>query len=47
VGCDCEYREKSRVAQELGVSYELSECGGVKTMGRIARAYQNLETRIN
>lgn len=43
VGCDCNYAEKARVAQELGVAYELSECGGVRTMGRIAREYQCLE----
>jgi hypothetical protein len=47
VGCDCDYSEKARVAKELGVDYEMSECGGVKTMGRIARTYQNQRIQTN
>jgi len=43
VGCNCDYHGKARVAQELGVSYEVCECGGVRTMGRIARECQSAE----
>jgi len=46
VGCDCDMHEKAKVAQELGVDYEFCECGGVRTMGRIARAYQTAESRL-
>ncbi|MFH1711110.1 MAG: hypothetical protein ABH840_02245 [Nanoarchaeota archaeon] len=43
VGCDCNCGIKSRVARELGLPYEICECGGVRIMGRIAREYQAVE----
>ncbi len=40
VGCDCDYEMKKQVADAIGTTYEPCECGGVNTMGRIAREYQ-------
>ena len=37
VGCDCGENEKRAIARDTGVSFLLSECGGIETMGNLAR----------